>query len=312
MRKAVAITAVAMVFYFVLVVLSDVEEVGNAFQSFEWIYLAPTLVLVVLNYLVRAERWHSFLGRIDLSLPRKRSYQLFMAGLSMSITPAKAGEAMKALFLRIEKESPLERGIAVVFAERMTDLTGIMFLVGIGFIAFPYGLLSFVAVLALVILVLVVLATPGLSHRLVGWLKSKRLFNRIGVMAESGLHDARSLLAGRSLVKGTVLGLVAWSAECVAFYCILVGCSLDIAILEAVFVYSFASVVGAVSLMPGGMGTTEATMIGLLVLLSASAPMASFVVILTRVCTLWFAVGLGLIFLVYYSKRSGQADPLAT
>jgi uncharacterized protein (TIRG00374 family) len=301
-----------MVFYFVIVVLSDVEEVGNAFQSFEWIYLVPTLLLVVSNYLVRAERWHSYLGDINLSLPRRRSYQLFLAGLSMSITPAKAGEAMKALFLRIEKGAPLERGIAVVFAERMTDLTGIMFLVGIGFIAFPYGLLSFVVVLALVALVLVVLATPGLSLRLVEWLKSKRVFNKVGVMAERGLHDARSLLAGRSLIKGTALGLVAWSAECIAFYLILVGCSLDVGFLEAVFVYSFASVIGAISMMPGGMGTTEATMIGLLVLLSASASMASFVVILTRVCTLWFAVGLGLIFLVYYSKRPGQTEPLAT
>ena len=308
LRRILAVTAIALVFYFVIIILSDIDEVSNAFRSFEWVYLVPVLLLVLMNYLVRAERWHSYLNCVSLGMPRVRSYWLFIAGLSMSITPAKAGEALKALLLRMEKGAPLERGIAVVFAERMTDLTGMLFLVGIGFIVFPYGLLPFALVVGTVAAILVVLSIPRISGRFVSSMKSRRLLRRFGAMAERALADARSLLAGRNLVKGTSLGFVAWGAECVAFYLILMACSSDVGLLECIFVYSFASVVGAISMMPGGMGTTEATMIGLLLMLSVSASTASFAVILVRVCTLWFAVGLGVAALLPYTRRTERTE----
>jgi len=306
-RRILGIMAVAMVFYFVIIVLSDIDEVADAFRLFDWVYLIPVMILIMANYLVRAERWHSFLQGIDLGIPRARSYWLFLAGLSMSITPAKAGEALKALLLRMERGAPFERGIAVVFAERMTDLTGVLFLVGIGFIVFPYGLLPFSIVVAVVVAILLTLSVPRTSERFVSFLKSRRLLKKLGTVVERALTDARNLLAGRNLAMGTSFGFIAWGAECVAFYLILVACSSDIGLMECVFVYSFASVVGAVSMMPGGMGTTEATMIALLLMLSVDASAASFAVILVRVCTLWFAVGLGIIMLMAYSKRSKVA-----
>jgi len=61
-------------------------------------------------------------------------------------------------------------------------------------------------------------------------------------------------------------------------------------------------IIGAISMLPGGMGTTEATILGLLITLSITASTASFAIILTRICTLWFAVIIGLIFLGMYSR----------
>lgn len=303
LRRIMVVIALAMVFYFVLVILSDVDEVGAAFEEFEWIYLPPVILLVLFNYLVRAERWHSYLKAIDLYLPRVRSYRLFLAGLSMSITPAKAGEAMKALFLKAEKNAPVERGVAVVFAERISDMIGMVALIGLGSFALAYGLISFAVVAFVLALILVLLAKPGFTAWFVSRLKRGKLLSRIGSMIERAAQDARKLLTGRMLVEGTALSVAAWFAECLAFYMILMGISVDISILECVFIYSFSSVVGAVSMMPGGMGTTEATMVGLLVLLSVGASVASFAVILTRVCTLWFAVGLGLVVLAYHSRE---------
>jgi uncharacterized protein (TIRG00374 family) len=300
----------AIVFYFLMVVLSDIDGVAQAAETFDWVYVVPVLLLVMFNYLLRAERWHNYLRRVELGLPRRKSYWLFLSGLSMAITPGKAGEALKALFLKIEKNAPVERGFAVIFAERMSDMTGIIVLIAIGSFALPYGLVSCVAVVVLVALVLIVVSNERIGTRFVGWLKSKRRLSRIGGMAERSLKDARQLLTGRNLAEGTAFGAAAWAAECLAFYLIITGCSADVTILECVFIYAFSSVIGAVSLLPGGMGTTEATMIGLLVLLSVTASTASFVVILTRVCTLWFAVLLGIIALAAYSKRTPNASDI--
>lgn len=299
--------AIAAVFYFVLVVLSDIEEVANAAQEFEWVYVVPVVGLVLGNYLVRSERWHRYLNKVQLGLPRGKSYWLFLSGLSMSITPVKAGEAVKAVLLKLEKGAPIERGVAVVFAERMSDMTGMILLIGIGSLAIAYGLLSFGLVIVIVGAILLVLASESVSARIVGWLSARKSLARFGKMLEGALKDARQLLMGKNLVEGTVFGAVAWAAECVAFYLILQGCSIDITLLEAVFIYAFSSVIGAISMLPGGMGTTEATMVGLLVLLDVGASTASFAVILTRVCTLWFAVAVGVAFLLAYTGRSTEA-----
>ena len=305
--KVVLAVAIAAVFYFILVILSDIDEVAKAAAQFEWLYVIPVLLLVLGNYLLRSERWHRYLHKVELGLPRRKSYWLFLAGLSMSITPVKAGETVKALLLKLEKGAPIERGIAVVFSERMTDMTGVIVLIGIGSLAVAYGLLSFALVIVLVGAILLILSSRKTSEKIVGWMSARKALARFGKMLDGALKDARQLLTGKNLVEGTVFGAVAWAAECIAFFLVLEGCSIDITRLEAVFIYAFSSVVGALSMLPGGMGTTEATMVGLLVLLDVSASAASFAVILTRVCTLWFAVAMGIAFMLAYTGKSTEA-----
>jgi uncharacterized protein (TIRG00374 family) len=310
-RKIVIVVAIAAVFYFLLVVLSDIDKVAEAAKQFEWLYVLPVIGLVLGNYLIRCERWNQYLRKVRLGLPRRRSYWLFLSGLSMSITPVKAGEAVKAVLLRLEKGAQVERGIAIVFAERMTDMTGMVLLIALGSYAFSYGQVSVIVVVVAVLCVLAILTSDKAMARLIAFFKKGRLA-KLGSMLETATKDAKALLSGRSLVIGTLLGALAWAAECVAFYLILEGCSIDVSMLEAVFIYSFSSVIGALSMLPGGMGTTEATMLGLLVLLDVSASTASFAVILTRVCTLWFAVAIGIIFMLAYTGRSAEAKRAIT
>jgi hypothetical protein len=71
------------------------------------------------------------------------------------------------------------------------------------------------------------------------------------------------------------------------------------------------TVAGALSFLPGGLGVTEAGMLAMLVrfgvgLTRGSAAAATFV---TRACTLWFAVALGLPALVLYTRRKHVAVP---
>jgi uncharacterized protein (TIRG00374 family) len=64
-----------------------------------------------------------------------------------------------------------------------------------------------------------------------------------------------------------------------------------------------------VAMMPGGLGVTEAGMTGLLSRLGrgidgAVAVGATFV---TRLCTLWFAVLVGFVALLWLRRRTGKA-----
>jgi len=308
LRYVVVAVAAGMAIYLLMIVLSDADEFASASREFDWLYVVPVIALVTANYLMRAERWHRYLEKIGLRMHRRPSYGIFLAGLAMSVTPGKVGEALKGVLLKLEKNAPIERGVGLVFVERISDVIGVVCLIAIGVIAFPYAVLSISVVAIAVASIIAVVTSDRLAKWLTDGLKRRRKLRRIGEMLALPLSDTRILLKGTRLAEGTAFSVAAWACEATAFFLILRGISADITLLEAVFVYSFSSVVGAISMLPGGMGTTEATMIGLLLVVGVSSPVASFAVILTRVCTLWYAVAVGIVFMTLFRRSHRESE----
>jgi uncharacterized protein (TIRG00374 family) len=110
------------------------------------------------------------------------------------------------------------------------------------------------------------------------------------------------LIAPIALFWGVGIGIVAWFAECWGFYFILKGFGADISAISTSFIYSFSTLFGAVTMLPGGLGTTEASMTGLLNLQGISRSNAVGATIIIRLCTLWFAVAIGAFVLLRYRR----------
>ena len=62
---------------------------------------------------------------------------------------------------------------------------------------------------------------------------------------------------------------------------------------ESMLVFCLAAVAGAVSLLPGGLGAADFSLLGLLRLVEVPEAAAILATILVRLATLWFAVLLG-------------------
>ena len=62
------------------------DELGG----FRWELFPLALALTALNYLIRFGRWELYLARVGIDVPRGRSFAIFVAGLTMTITPGKA------------------------------------------------------------------------------------------------------------------------------------------------------------------------------------------------------------------------------
>jgi uncharacterized protein (TIRG00374 family) len=99
-----------------------------------------------------------------------------------------------------------------------------------------------------------------------------------------------------------VVSALSWSFECLGFYIVLKSYSTNLSFSLATFIYSFSTIAGAISMLPGGLGLTEGSMTGLLVLNKVQKDVAVAVTIIIRFATLWFAVVLGLISLYIFQK----------
>jgi uncharacterized protein (TIRG00374 family) len=309
-RGVVVSLVLGAVVLFVLALVADVDELGAALRAFSVIYLAPVLLLTSVNYLIRFVRWQFYLRVLKVEVPLDVSAGVFFSGLAMAITPGKLGELVKCVMLRDRAGAPVALTAPVVIAERFTDLAAVLVLVSLGIGSFPSVRALFFVGLALIALVFIVLVFSRDAVDRLGALLSRSLLKgRITTWASDSSAAFRTLLTGRSLVTGLALGILGWFAECLAFWLVIRGFGAGASLFQATFIYALATLAGALSMLPGGLGATEASMAGLLVAVGVSMAAASGATIVIRACTLWWAVIVG--FAAYLINLSTARRALA-
>lgn len=310
----------AIVVLSALALFADVRQLGDAFGRFDWWLAVPVLALTLGNYALRIVKWEIYLRRIGVPrLPLATSALVFLAAFSMSITPGKVGEVIKAVHVRRLTGTPVSRTTAVIAAERITDGLAMLALAGVGLTQFAYGRPLLGAAAAVALVAVVSLRRPALLRAMAARLARLPVVG--GPAAKIAHHvehflDASNVLYAPGLLLGSIaLGVVSWFGECVAFFLILTGLGLEPSwhlLVVATFVLSVSSVFGALSLLPGGLGVAEASVAGMLLLLlgdDLDRGTAAAATLLIRFATLWFAVILGFVALAILQRRPEVSAP---
>ena len=284
-------------------VYADFSRLLISFRAFAWGYLPAVLGLALLNYLLRFLKWDRYLSILNIRLARKDSLSVFLAGLVMSVTPGKSGELLKSYLVKQLKGTPISVSAPVMLAERFTDFMALLILSVFGIFSFRLGVLPVVISFGMLLGVILVISHRGISHTLIRGIERLPVLSRFSERVSRAYESIRTLLTWDNLIWATAISVAAWFAECLGFYLILKGFGVSLSVLQATFIYSLATIFGAVSMMPGGLGTTEGSMAGLLMLESVSGPIAVASTFVIRVCTLWFAVIIGAVALLMSRKR---------
>jgi uncharacterized protein (TIRG00374 family) len=232
-------------------------------------------------------------------LPAKESARLFVGGFPLAVTPAKAGEALKAVWLNRASGAPLAKGVTVVLAERLSDGLAVLALSTLGVIAYPRYWPAFLAILAALLAVVALSQLRGVAEPALRRASQLPVLGRFSQALWEFYEGARTLLRPAPTGLAVGLGTLAWLGEGLAMYLVLVGLGVPTGgptFALAVFVLSFSTVVGAVSTLPGGLLAVEASLTGMLTLfLGLPAGIAASATLLIRFGTLWFGVSLGLL-----------------
>ena len=126
--------SLAIIVYLAIVIFSGWEDLLANLIRINPIVVFLAIMLSFANYIFRFLKWHIFTRSLNLEIPIKENFQVFIAGLSLSITPAKIGEAIRAFLLQKLISSDLSKGLASTFSERLIDLLAVTILALIGII----------------------------------------------------------------------------------------------------------------------------------------------------------------------------------
>jgi uncharacterized protein (TIRG00374 family) len=292
-----------MVVTLILSIYADLDALTQAFQRFEWILIPVVLGLTLANQFLRFLKWEYLLGEVDVNLPLSTSFYIFGSGLIMIMTPGKLGEVWKSWLVRDEQGTTISTTMPVVATERITDLLGVVSISLLGVIAFDRSPL-----------VLVILSLPIIGgililqyERVCYWILDR--IEQVPVMGGKAdslrdLYDnSRALLRPRPLGVTTGLSICSWGLECVGMWVVLQGFDAEVSLIAAAFVFAVASILGAVSLLPGGLGVTEGSITGLLLMFGVEKVQAASTTLVIRAATLWFVAGLALAIYMYYQRQ---------
>lgn len=303
LRRLIFSLIFGVIVFFALLFVGDAKKTIAALASSNWWYLPLVLLLACGNYLLRFFRWSLYLHRLGVIVPLRQSVTIFMSGLAMSVTPGKFGELIKCYGLKQTSATPVAQSAAVVFAERFTDLLAVLVLAGVGALSFHYG--TRVIIISLIVLaeLLVLVMCRPVIRSVLRQLSAVRRLSRVMMKVSELYEHTFRLLLPLPLLSGIVLGALAWFCECLAFWFVLIAVHAPLSIGIAIFIYAFATLFGAITFLPGGLGATEGSLTGLLVLRDVPKNEAVAAALIIRGATLWFAVLVGLLWYIPNERK---------
>lgn len=328
-NRILAGLVIALLIYVVILLVVDNQgqltgEMAAAFAGYPWLWLVVIAGLQVMAGVFRFLEWQYFLGVIGarrlISLADSAIIMTF--GFTMVVSPGKAAELLKAVFLKIKTGVPVSRSAPVIVAERVVDglaviviLTVILLTNGdrlnLGeFLPTAQTIISFSA--AVIVFGLIVIQIRPLAGFFLDVLARLPLIQRAHGWFRELYESSREIFSLRHVIPTVIMGVGVYLSSGFGLVAVLLSFGIDVGlteVLQALLIVGITAAIGALSFVPNGAGVTEVT--GAALLMSIMAPnhpeitlgMAAAVALLDGFFHKWFRVVVGLITGVIFRKR---------
>jgi len=264
--------------------------------SWHWWLLGPSLCL--LSHLLLLGRWQFYLGWLAYPLPLRAGGKIYAAGLALIAAPGRSGEALRGLWLQRRHGFPLTVGVGITLAERLADLASALLVLswGLGRQVWTAALIGALALGAGGWLLTHPRVLQKLEHQLEHLPGHRRLHRMIRLVREALLAMARlrQLMRPQPLLVGTALACGCWLLEAQLLVWLYGALDVSFSLRQAAVIRTAMGLGGVLSFLPAGLGTSEATAIGLAMLYGADRSVALAATLVLRLCTLVLPCLLGM------------------
>lgn len=293
-----------------VVVFVNPASVAVALEGFDAWMLLPVLALTLAFYAMQGFRWHLLLRHVGVAAGVADNLLINLAGQTLTaVLPC--GDLTRALM--VSKRSGVEFGAAAatVTIQELTFTLLVVAAAAPGLAHLPHGEMLMAAVVGGIAAIIAVLTMPRLYGVVRRWAAAtpglRRLLGDIDVLH----REVRRLLGRADVLTGSVLDLGRVMTATASLLLILHGLHVDsLSWWDTALVLAASLVGGALSLLPGGVGANEASVVGVLVLLGVNPAAAAAAAIVQRLSlTLVPTAGGALAYLALRRRdRPGRAS----
>jgi uncharacterized protein (TIRG00374 family) len=227
-----------------------------------------------------------------------------MGSYAFTASPGKAGELIRSYFLYEKFGISIIKTTSSIIFERVSDFISVLFIIIFNWKIFininshwlKSGVNFFYVLLVIVISFILIIPKYKLNI--------KKLFNKllpktISRISTISFETLKEFFKFKFLFLTSFLGIVSWTLEGLSLFLILNKISsIKITFWGATLAHTSAGLFGALSMLPGGLGTTEIGLISLITMQGINLNISALVTVIIRLITLWYATLLGFICLL--------------
>ena len=293
--------------YGVFLFFSDFNIISKQISNFKYELLPLILLLVSISWTPLLVRWQILLKKNNINIPIKKSFLLFLGGMSMSITPGHVGELIKSQLIKTIYNIPRTKTAPIIFVEKFYDLTGAIIASIIGIIILGMDIsIILISVSILIVIIFLVYYRPLFEFILKRVTKTK-FFSKYSENISDSYEIVRNSTTPQISSISFGLSVLYWIIISVAVHFILLSFGIEsISILKTISIYSSSVIIGAISFIPGGLGITEGSLIGLFSLEGIDISLALILSVMIRILTMWYSVSIGFICLKFTGGLSSS------
>ena len=296
MNRAKITILATVAFYAVLIAYSDASDFSDRLAGFDMRYLPPVLALGAAALLARAARQKVLLDAAGVRLGAKANVSLYLAGAALTATPGGLGQAVRSYDMKEKHGVDVKTTLPLTPVEKLHDVAALVMLLWAA-LAFHWdsgvaaaALAASAAAAAALLAVRSARAGPAVSRAASKIPVLRRYQESLSESAKS----ASAMAGGRAAARCSALSLASWGLDAAAIYLVFAGFGLDLGVAYTTLVAYAGVLLGALSLLPGGVGVADATTAGLLVRDGTDVATAAAVAFMIRLVGTWYVTALGL------------------
>jgi uncharacterized membrane protein YbhN (UPF0104 family) len=302
LRGLTVFIAVGAGIYFGAIVWSGSGESLSVVSSLGLSTVALGVALASSAYLVRFARWHWILLLLGYRLQLGFNLRVYLAGLALTSSPGKLGEAVRSVLL-LNRGVRVSSSFAAFLTDRGSDILGVAALGALA--AWGAGMREpiletiFVSLLLITVLVALALRRGAFDSMLLSLAKFSGWAGRLA----APLPAWASLWTPVRVVALSGFAIAAYGLQALVFAFFVHELGGGVTPADCMKIFSVALLLGAATMVPGGLGATEAALVYQLHQAGMALPSALAAAIALRLSTLWFAILLGVGALLTFAGR---------
>jgi uncharacterized membrane protein YbhN (UPF0104 family) len=265
------------------------KDVAEGLKKLTWSNILILCLLSLVYYYGKVFRYWQMLRMLDMPMSFGRVTLAYFTAHPVALLPA--GELYRTVMFKKYGNAPPERTSSIIVAQGLIEALALLIIALAGAITIKKGLLPIVALASVFGFIILSLKYSNLNkgHKLINKLPGVSL-SRFKYRAFKDTHtelfhryNFLKLLVSSYITTAAGIAILMESTSAV-------GARIDV--YQAAIAYALPVILGAVSLLPGGLGANEQGQVGILALFGVGFTPAIIITLLLRS----FTLGIGLVY----------------
>lgn len=292
-------------FYIIFIFYSDFDKIKINYQNFDIFYFLPVLPILFFSMFCRSLIQRHLLKIMGVQISIKSSFLIFLGGYSMIMTPGGVGLIIKSYLIQKKYGYKISKSIPLVFAERFYDILAVQIIILVTLFSF-FSITSIILSILLGIglgAVILFIKNKKLNHFFLSIVTKLKIIDDDQANKEEFLETIHKLFEIKIFIKisAIITGIV--FVEGVIIFLGFQIFNINIDYIESIQVYYTSMLLGALSLLPAGIGAIESLFVFLLSEKNISLDLATSTILFIRFVTIWLLSAIGIIISLKFLSK---------